>query len=57
MQVATSLLCLYATYRHDYVVKGKTQRLATPVKHKNTEDEGDKEEKEEGKGKEEEKKD
>ncbi|XP_034377864.1 solute carrier organic anion transporter family member 6C1-like [Arvicanthis niloticus] len=34
LQVATGLLCLYAVYRHDYVVKETTKNLDVPVKRK-----------------------
>ncbi|XP_031224405.1 solute carrier organic anion transporter family member 6A1-like isoform X2 [Mastomys coucha] len=32
LQILTGLLCLYAVYRYDYVVKGKSKISATPVK-------------------------
>ncbi|XP_052049333.1 solute carrier organic anion transporter family member 6C1-like [Apodemus sylvaticus] len=34
LQVLACLLCLYAVYRHDYVVKNKTKSLAISVKRK-----------------------
>ncbi|XP_031224398.1 solute carrier organic anion transporter family member 6A1-like isoform X3 [Mastomys coucha] len=47
MQVATSLLCVYAVCRYDHVVTEKTKSLPTPIKHKKAKEEGEGEEEEE----------
>ncbi|XP_052049336.1 solute carrier organic anion transporter family member 6C1-like [Apodemus sylvaticus] len=47
LQASTSLLCLYAMSRYDYVVKGKTKSLDTPVNDEKSEDKEEEEKEEE----------
>jgi hypothetical protein len=42
MQVATTLLCIYALGKYDYLVNGNIESLDTPVKSKKAKEEEDK---------------